>query len=64
MTNYERLKTLSAEEMAAFIALETCRICDIVFEHFGQEPPDVVEVARVRLEWLNEEADNEQRKAD
>lgn len=55
MTNFELLKTLSIEEMAAFLANETCRVGNIPLEYFGQKPMSVLEVAKARLEWLKSE---------
>lgn len=59
MTNYELLKSLTIEEMAAFLENETTRIAKPVFDLCGYGIHPQVIYAR-RLEWLKSEVtDNE-----
>lgn len=54
MTNFELIKNMSVEQLAAFLAHETYRIAYPAFQYFGVGICEQVIYAR-RKEWLLEE---------
>ena len=54
MTNFEMLKDLTMEQMAAFLAHERFNLVKPIFEHFGYGITEEA-VYFILLKWLNSE---------
>lgn len=57
MTNFERIKAMSVEEMAAFLAIESVRPAESFFQEKNEFEGILNRVFTARKEWLESEED-------